>query len=43
MMDGLRYRPAITPVGIELPVTQELTDTVCAIYVSQLSKRAECV
>jgi hypothetical protein len=30
-MDGLRYRPAITPVEIELPVTQELTDTVCAI------------
>jgi hypothetical protein len=26
MMDGLRYRPAITPVGIELLVTQELTD-----------------
>ena len=31
MMDGLRYRPATTPVGIELPVTQELSDTVCAI------------
>jgi len=24
MTDGLRYCPAIAPVGIELPVTQEL-------------------
>jgi len=25
MTDGLCYRPVITPVGVELPVTQALT------------------
>ena len=44
MMDGLRYRPAITPIGIELPVTQELTGNCLRdLCVSQLFKRAENV
>ena len=35
--------PAITPVGIELPVTQELIGNCLGdLYVSQLFKRAEC-
>jgi len=40
MMDGLRYRPDITPVGIELPVTGNCLRDLC---VSQLFKRAEYV
>jgi hypothetical protein len=42
MTDGLRYRPAITHVGIELPVTQEMTGNYLRdLCVSQLSNRAE--
>jgi len=39
MMDDLRYRPAITPAGVELLVTQELTgNCLRGLCVSQLFK-----
>jgi hypothetical protein len=44
MTDVLCYRPAVTPVGVELLVTQELTGNCLRdLCVSQLSKRAEYV
>jgi len=40
--DGFCHRPAITLVGVELPVTQELTGHYLRhLYVSQLSNRAD--